>query len=134
MGAVQSGICPFALSKHDQAPEAVFSTPLEAINYGNLGIAIQMLEDIYKQGKATSDDCERLAWAKLETGDAAGAALGYRELLSENSGSVHASHWREMANKAETTARNGVAVLRPNGFEPHLQSRNPDLIAAYNLQ
>ncbi|MBG0792346.1 hypothetical protein IYY11_02595 [Methylocystis sp. H62] len=131
---IQSGGFPFELSKHDQAPEVGVSTPLEAINNGNLGIAIQMLEDLIERGRASVEDCERLAWVKLETGDAAGAARGYRKLLSDNPHCEHTSYWREMANKAETTSRNGVAVLRPNGFEPYLQSRDPDLIAAYNLQ
>jgi hypothetical protein len=132
VGSVRTAGCPLGYSKHDQAPE--LNTPLQAINNGNLGTAVQMLEDLVQRGTANAEDRERLAWVKLEIGDAAGAARGYRGLLSDGPGSKHASYWRAMAAKAETTARNGVAVLRPNGFAPHLQSRNPDQIADYNLQ
>ncbi|MEM6732849.1 MAG: peroxidase family protein, partial [Myxococcota bacterium] len=41
--------------------------------------------------------------------------------------------WTEMADTAATTAGNGVAKLRPNGFDSYLKSRDPDQIAAHEL-
>lgn len=126
--------CRTASCRHDQFPGSKSKTPLEAINNGNLGMAVQMIEDLLERGAADEEDSERLAWAKLEIGDADGAARAYRELLRDGPASQFASHWLEMAVKAEKTARNGVAILRPNNFGSYLQSRDPDQIAAFNLQ
>ncbi len=134
MTAVKSGGCPFGFDKHNQAPESVASTPIEALNAGNFGQAIKMIEDMVSKGTAKADDVERLAYAKLNIGDAAGSAVAYRQLLTQYPDSLNANHWREQASKAETTARNGVAVLRPNGYEAYLQSRDPDQIAAHNIE
>jgi hypothetical protein len=124
MSERQTGGCPFA--KHNQNNQLKSDDPLENVNEGNFGRAIELLEAEVSNGGNTTGNLELLGYAYRNTGKFEKAAENYQKALSKNPNHERAQSWQAHIEVNERAGGSGVGVLRPMTITKEALSKSPE--------